>query len=245
VIFSHRLIALSLAATAVACSSSDDSETPPAPIPIHVSGDAFSFTLPGSPYGNMAGGVITVLEAPGVTATADADGHFEIDGLSSGQAASFVITAADFPEAQTKTFTLPRADLERVTFQVPKQTLFDLLAAGLKITPDPASCQIVSTITRVGKSIYDPGAHGEAGATVTIDPAAPADSGPVYFNADVIPDRTLSESSEDGGVVFLNVPAGEYTLTAHKAGVSFEPVHVKCRGGVLVNASPPYGLQAK
>ena len=121
----------------------------------------------------MAGGVITVLEAPDVTATADADGHFEIDGLSSGDTASFVITLADFPEAQTKTFTLPRVDLEKVTFQVPKQSLFDVLASALKITPDPASCQIVSTITRVGKSIYDPGAHGEAGATVTIDPAAP------------------------------------------------------------------------
>ena len=33
-------------------------------------------------------------------------------------------------------------------------------------------------------------------------------------------------------------------LTATKEGVKFEPVRLRCRAGVLVNASPPYGLQA-
>ena len=228
----------------LACSSSDDGAKPPEPIPVHVSGDAFAFTLPGNPYGHIDGGTLSVLEAPDVSTVTDTNGHFELDGLMSGQTATFVLVAQDFPEAQTKSFTLPRGDLEKVTFQVPNQTLFDILASGLKITPDPKRCPLVSTITRVGKSIYDSGAHGEAGATVTIEPAVDATSGPIYFNANVIPDRTLTESSEDGGVVFLNVPEGEYTLTAHKDGVKFVPVHAKCRANVLVNASPPYGLQA-
>ena len=35
------------------------------------------------------------------------------------------------------------------------------------IEPDESQyCQMVTTVTRVGKSIYDAGAHGEAGATV-------------------------------------------------------------------------------
>jgi|GEM_PF-3542389 len=44
--------------------------------------------------------------------------------------------------------------------------------------------------------------------------------------------------------VFLNVPPGDYVLTAHKAGMSFTPAAIRCRAGVLVNASPPWGLQA-
>jgi len=35
----------------------------------------------------------------------------------------------------------------------------------------------------LGGSLYGPGgSHGEPGATVTIDPAVPTESGPIYFN---------------------------------------------------------------
>jgi hypothetical protein len=96
----------------------------------------------------------------------------------------------------------------------------------------------------VGKSLYDEGAHGEAGATVSSTPMIPASSGPVYFNDDVIPDPTFTATSTDGGVVWTNIEPGTYALSATKDGVSFESVTMKCRPGVLVNASPPYGLQA-
>jgi hypothetical protein len=101
----------------------------------------------------------------------------------------------------------------------------------------------VTTVTRVGKSIYDPGAHGEAGATVTLDPPLPAEHGPIYFNAQVLPDRTLTETSEDGGVLFIQVPPGEYVWTASKPDALLSRVKSKCRVGFLVNASPPWGLQ--
>jgi len=45
-------------------------------------------------------------------------------------------------------------------------------------------------------------------------------------------------------VLFVQVPSGEYVWTASKPGVAFRPVKMKCRSGWLVNASPPWGLQA-
>ena len=79
---------------------------------------------------------------------------------------------------------------------------------------------------------------------MSLEPEVAPERGPIYFNDDVIPDKTQSLSSTDGGIVYTNIPPGEYVLKAHKAGVDFESVRVKCRAGVLVNASPPYGLQA-
>jgi hypothetical protein len=212
---------------------------------IEVSGDAFAFTLPGTPYGLIGGATISILEQPELVVETDDMGHFAFPAVPPGSEATFTLAAEGFPRAYTKTFTIPDSGiLERVTFQVPYDTLFDALASLLMIEVDPAACQIVSTVTRVGKSIYDDGAHGEAGATVTLEPAIPAEHGPVYFGPDVIPDPSLTETSEDGGVLYHNVPAGTYVMRAHEDGVTFEETTMKCEGGVLVNASPPYGLQA-
>lgn len=212
---------------------------------IEVSGDAFAFTLPGEDYGRIGGASISILEQPDLVITSEADGHFVFPAVPAGSTATFVMAAEGFPPAHTKTFAIPEVGpLERVTFQIPDDELVDALAALLAIEQDPAACQIVSTVTRVGKSIYDEGAHGEAGATVTLEPAIPAEHGPVYFNAAVIPDRDLTETSLDGGVLFTNVPVGTYTMRAHKDGVTFEDVTMECAAGVLVNASPPFGLQA-
>ena len=60
----------------------------------------------------------------------------------------------------------------------------------------------------------------------------------------MLPDRALAETSEDGGVVYVNAPPGEYVLRASKPGRSFTEAHVLCRAGLLVNASPPYGMAA-
>ena len=222
--------------------SSDDAG---APAGIEVSGDAFAFTLPGTPYGRIDGATISILEQPELVTETDAMGHFVLPGVPPGSEATFVIEAEGFPPARTKTFTIPDSGaLERVTFQVPDDALYDALAALLMIDVDPATCQIVSTVTRVGKSLYDEGAHGEAGATVTLEPAIPSEHGPVYFGEDVVPDPSLTETTEDGGVLFTNVPVGTYVMRAHEDGVAFEDVTMKCEAGVLVNASPPYGLQA-
>jgi hypothetical protein len=83
--------------------------------------------------------------------------------------------------------------------------------------------------------------HGVAGATVSIDPAV---SQPIYFNDNVLPDQAQTVSSGDGGVLFTNVPPGEYTLSATMPGMEFVTVHATCEAGWVVNANPVWGLHA-
>ncbi len=213
----------------------------PTPATATISGDAFDFSVGIS--GGIAGAHVFVLEDPTLGATTDAAGHFLIPGVPVGSDASLVMEHPDYILVQTATFEVPAAGLSRVTFQAVTPDVRDALAGVLSLTIDPAACQMVTTVTRIGRSVYDPGAHGEAGVTVTLDPPLPATSGPVYFNSSVIPQRSLTETSDDGGVLFANVPPGDYTWTATKAGATFAQVRMTCRAGVLVNAAPPWGLQ--
>ena len=210
-----------------------------------VSGDAMHFGLGGGP---VPGGSVTVLERPDLATTTDAGGHWVLDGLVVGADATFVLTAPGRPVVQTATFTVPAGGLERVAFQSPDDQIFAGFAHVLQITPDPTRCQVASTVTRRGHSVYGPaGSHGEPGAVAWIDPAPAAADGPVYFNLlrpDVIwPDRSLDRTTDDGGVVWTNVAPGTYTLRASLAGADIAPARITCRPGVLVNASPPWGLQ--
>ena len=207
-----------------------------------VSGDAFAFNE--GVDARVASAHVFVLEDPRFEATTDAAGHFVIGGLPVGSDVTLVLEHADYIPIQTATIELPAAGLERVTFQAVTPDVRDALAALLSLTIDPTACQMVTTVTRVGRSLYDPGAHGEANATVTIDPPLPAESGPLYFTSMVLPSRALTETTDDGGVLFVNVPPGDYTWTAQATGVTFRPVRMTCRAGFLVNASPPWGLQA-
>ncbi len=236
-LLSISVLAATLLAGPLACDDGGDST-------VSASGDAFAFSLPGSPYGLIGGATISVLEHPEITTTTDSEGHFELEGLTPGESATFLMDAEGFPAASTKTFIVPEGGLTRVTFQIPDNDLYLAIAGGLGLTTDPETCQIVTTVTRVGKSLYDEGAHGEAGATVSSSPMIEAEIGPVYFNDEVLPTPSLTETSTDGGVLWANVPVGTYELSATKGGVEFESVTMECRAGVLVNASPPYGLQA-
>jgi len=220
------------------------------PALVSVSGNAFRFNE--GVDARLDGARVSVLEFPDKRMTTEApEGYFQFDNLP--QAAEVTLTLekpALLPGdsihlIQTGTILLGAENVERVTFQTVNYVMYYLLAAVVGIEPDEEhSCQMVTTVTRVGKSLYDPGAHGEEGATVTLEPPLPPEHGPIYFNSDVMPDRSLTETSDDGGVLFVNVPPGEYVWTAHKEGVNFTQVKMKCRAGWLVNASPPWGLQA-
>lgn len=217
---------------------------PPAAVAT-VSGDAMHFGLGGGP---VPGGTVTVLERPDLSTVTGPDGHWVLDGLVVGADATFVLTAAGRPVVQTATFTVPAGGLERVAFQSPDDQIFAGFAQVLRIQPDPTRCQVASTVTRRGHSVYGPaGSHGEPGAVAWIDPAPANADGPVYFNlidAGLIwPDRSLDRTTADGGVVWTNVTPGTYTLRAALAGADIAPARIICRPGVLVNASPPWGLQ--
>ncbi len=219
------------------------------PALVTVSGDVFPFNVGHTARLDRAR--VSVLEHPMMRMTTTEDGHFRFEDLEEGTEVTLAMERPilEFGEyyhlIQTGTIVPGPSGVERVTFQAVTQLVYDLLALYIGLTPDEDNaCQMVSTVTRVGKSLYDPGAHGEEGATVTVDPPLPPEHGPIYFNSDVLPDLNLTETSDDGGVLFVNVPPGEYVLTAHKPGVEFRQVKMKCRSGWLINASPPWGLQA-
>ena len=207
-----------------------------------VQGDAIPFDK--GPDGRISGATVSILEFPDMQVVTAADGRFKFDGLPVGADITLVLEHPDYHPIQTGTHVLPDEGLERLTFQAVSHGIYEALAAIVEVTPDDTKyCQMVTTVTRVGKSIYDAGAHGEAGVVVTLDPPLPAENGPVYFNAMVIPDKSLTETSDDGGVLFSQVPPGDYRWTASKAGATFREVRMKCRIGYLINASPPWGLQ--
>ena len=200
----------------------------------------------------IAGLTVTVLEQPALSATTDGSGHWRIDGLPVGSTATFALDGGERPRIQTATFTVPTGGLERVTFQSPDHAMYAVLESIVAEEARADRCQVASTVTRRGYSLYGgaaDGTHGEPGATVTIDPVPSGGATPIYFNGSrfdtIWPDRALTETTADGGVLFLNLPPGTYTLTAHKAGATIRPVTITCRAGVLVNASPPWGLQVE
>jgi len=216
---------------------------------VSVSGDVFPFNV--GHEARLENARVGILEFPMMRMTTGKDGRFEFHGLEEGSEVTLTLELPHLRPAyhihllQTGTHRLGPKGIERLTFQTVNYPTYYLLASVLGIVPDEEnSCQMVTTVTRVGRSLYDPGAHGEEGATVTLDPPLPPEYGPIYFNSDVIPDPSLTETSDDGGVLFINVPPGEYVWTAHKPGVEFTSLKMKCRSGWLINASPPWGLQA-
>lgn len=213
---------------------------------VSVSGHVMQFSQSG---GRLEGAVISILEFPGINSTSGADGEFMFPALPSGSQVSFVMSHPDYPPIQTGTFTLGSDNLERVTFQAPDHYMYSLLARISQVQPDPKRCQIATTVTRVGLSTYDGGtSHGEPDATVLISPTPAETVGPIYFNLanhnTIFPDLALTQTTLDGGVLFLNTFPGEYTLSALKPDTTFTDVTIRCRPGLLVNASPPQGLQA-
>jgi hypothetical protein len=214
---------------------------------VSVSGHAFAF---GPTGGAVRDAVVTVLEHPGWCARTGSDGAYSFTGVAPGERVTLEMHHENHWPVQTSTELVPAGGLERFGFQSPTIGIFRVLAQYLRITADPERCQIATTVVAAPyRGIYDPGGHGEVGATVTIDPPLPAEAGPVYFRylsaSAIVPARELRETSLDGGVLFLNVPPGDYVLSAHKAGVRFNQVAIRCRAGLLVNASPPWGLQAQ
>jgi hypothetical protein len=211
--------------------------------PVTLSGDAIPFI--GGPDGRIEGATIGIVEEPLRQVVTSANGAFLFEDLEEGDEVTLELSHPDYHPIQTGTIRLGASGASRVTFQAVTHTVYTLLADLLQVVPDEANrCQMVTTVTRVGKSIYDAGAHGEDLTTVTLAPPLPAEHGPIYFNSSVLPDPSLVETSDDGGVLFIQVPPGEYVWTAHKPDVLITRVKMQCRVGFLVNASPPWGLQA-
>lgn len=215
--------------------------------PRAVSGHAFFFDMPTfgqvEEQDDVEGGLVYVLEAPEIQAPVSAaDGYaFRLEGLPEGADVTVALTQPDHFPSLTATFHLDGADVADVTFQSVSWTLADLLAGVVgQDAHDTTRCQMVTTVTAPNPDgVYAP---GEPDATVTIDPPIHPDLGPVYFNTMVLPDRRLTATSTDGGVITAGVGPGDYVWTGHKDGLTFSTLHMKCVAGWLTNASPPWGM---
>ena len=170
---------------------------------------------------------------------------------------SFIVKHPGYPESQTAVIEAGDQNINDITFQVPDNNLFAMLKIGLEqgftqylgfpyeidVTNN---CQIVTTAGKAWASmLLDRFPHGEPGAIGIIEPVYPFPMlGPIYFNEEVMPDPGLQSTTVDGGILWVNCPEGEYTLTAEKEGVTFRSMRIKARPGILLNASPPYEIKS-
>lgn len=220
----------------VGCDDGDDG-----PSSVTMSGTAYTFNTPNP----VAGAVVRVVEVPGLETSTAADGSWSLEVPANREITPYV-SHDGHVTMHLQTFSVGEAAIERVYFQMVAHDIFALLAQVLQITPDPARCQIASTVSEkaIQTMSFDAfkahGAHGVAGATVTITPPS---AEVVYFNEMVIPDRTHTETSRDGGVVWTNVPPGRYTIKANHPEKQFAEIVVSCEAGRFVNANPPHGLR--
>jgi hypothetical protein len=89
--------------------------------------------------------------------------------------------------------------------------------------------------------------HGDPGAVVIMDPPAlfPGSIGPIYFDDHTRPAPALTATTFDGGVAWINLPAGIKQITAVKAPYTYTPVifniteHDRVLGVQLYIATPP------
>lgn len=233
---------------AIAPAAPSGSVAPSTPATAAASGDLAAF---GPSSADRSGVAVRLVEDPALGTVTDAGGHWAIDGIPVGSLATFELDGPGWYPIRTATLTVPSGGLDRVAFQAPSTALVDALEGYLGVESEPTRCHLATTVTRAGYSLYGgapDGTHGEPGATVTIDPPPAHGGTPIYWNGSrfdtIWPDRALHETTADGGVLFVNVTPGTYTLQAHKPGVTFRPATVTCAAGVLTNAAPPWGIQA-
>ncbi|MGK2931283.1 MAG: hypothetical protein ACSLFD_00665 [Solirubrobacterales bacterium] len=155
-------------------------------------------------------------------------------------------------EVDHQTFHTRGADLENVNFQTPA----DLEYAGLKAIlsvqtgPDgrPTNCAIVTTASMRSvrgvdyntfeKETAEHHGHGVPGATSI---AFPSLGSPVYFNEHVIPDESETETSKDGGIVWTEIPTGNYRVVTSSESERFASFLATCKAGRVIVPNPPWG----
>src|SRR4029079_6843532 len=168
----------------------------------------------------LEGAVIKVREIPGVGATSDANGDCTRDVPGDANVAPSIDPPDGWNEIDLQTFHTRGEDIENANFQTPADLEYNALAAILSVPIDeqtgrPSQCVIVTTASARNvrgvdyETFRDRTPHGVPGATSTESPAL---DGPIYFNENVIPDPSKTETSEDGGIIWKVVPAGNYRI---------------------------------
>ena len=153
-----------------------------------------------------------------------------------------------YNQIDLQTFHTRGENLENANFQTPGDLEYFGLAAILAVPfgddGRPEQCVIVTTASARNvrgvpyETFHERTPHGVAGATAGTLPEVP---GPTYFNESVIPDPSETSTSEDGGIIWTEVPAGTYRIYALHPTTRFSSFLATCANGRIVNANPPWG----
>lgn len=257
-----RLPAFAIAASVVFAApgaTSPTGEAQAAGGTVHISGKVYRFnhmdtTIPGA--------VVKVREYPGLQAVSDSQGDYDLEVPNDVNVTPYLVSGQiqamgnpmsnHYNEIDLQTFHPRGKDLENANFQTPTDAEYIGLKLLLEIPSDPADplsrpdrCVVVTTSSARNvrevdyQTFWDRTPHGVAGTTALAEPAVP---GPIYFNEHVIPDRTETATSEDGGIIWEVVPTGTYRMIGSNPGTGFASFLATCAPGRVVNANPPWGM---
>lgn len=222
-----------------------DAEPEPHPVEpklVAIEGDVFAF-LTEVQGPRIVGATVSIVEHPEKTVVTGADAHFRFEGIEAGSDVTLVATHPDFKRSSTATIRVGESGVNPFSVQMVPVGLFTALSALVPLpVEEDKYCAIASTVARTGGSLFVYLRQGLPGAHVALSPAVPPESGPLYFNEDVLPDAMQPATSIDGGVLFYRVPPGDYVLTATRPDTVFNEVRLRCEAGLIVNAGPPLGL---
>jgi hypothetical protein len=214
---------------------------------VTISGRAYAFNHSET---GLAGATIRVRELPALSAVADANGDYVLEAPDETNVTPYIDPPPGYHQIDLQTFHTRGKPIENANFQTPGDAEYNGLAALLAVPlgPDgrPAQCAIVTTASARNvrgvdfETFQARTPHGVAGATARGKPALPL---PVYFNDNVIPDRSRTETSGDGGIIWTEVPTGVYrVITESRARTTrFASFLATCEPGRIVNANPPWG----
>ncbi len=231
------LLALALIAALPASASAADSVT--------ISGKAYEFNHMDTP---IPGATIRVRELPDATATTDANGDYVLTVPDDTTVTPYIDPPAGYNEIDLQTFHPRGQNIVNANFQTPADLEYHGLRVllGLQMGPDlrPANCVIVTTASARNvrdvdyQTFWDRTPHGVPGATSIEFPEL---AGPIYFNENVLPDPDETHTSDDGGIIWTEVPAGTYRIVTLSPTTRFASFLATCEPGRVVNANPPWG----
>lgn len=231
---------LPLALLGGACSNEDVIEEPAV---ASVEGDVLAF-LDEVGGERVSGARVTVLEHPEMQVVTGDDAHFRFDGLKVGSDVTLLVEHPSYRTTQTATLKLGPNGIYPFSVQIVSKGIFTALSTLVPSPVEDDKCVIATTVARMGGSLYVHLRQGMPDVQVSLSPAPPPESGPIYFDEDVLPAVDQPATSKDGGVLFYNVPPGDYVMSASRADTVFNQVRFQCRAGIIVNAGPPDGLLA-
>lgn len=203
----------------------------------------------------IANASVKILET-GMEFTTNDKGEFGPFYYPVGQPLTLELSKWGYKTTQSETVIVPKEGLtgkyNNITFQVPSIETYYIFKTIIGASTDNDSCHLTSTITAYHKTLDDV-PQGVDHAEVKLTPAI--DAKPFYFGiyeSGPLKGKTnpfakgLTETSEDGGVAFFNVPPRDepYVITAQKDGVTFTQATFLCRKGAFINISPPRGPMA-